>query len=157
MSEEIIDAGIVEEPAVEAVIVEEPVVVEAVEPVIEAVVEEPQPVIPAQPEQPVVVEPVAQPVAGIAVSGNDVDEVYLAKCVYKNKFERKSLTIHHLQRRLDELGYPDAGSDKDGYLGDLTQLAIEKFQEANGLPVGKIDAATFEKIFQGDPHVRVNL
>lgn len=152
MSEEIIDTGIVEEPIIEAPVevIEEPV---AVAPVIE------EPAVIAQPEQ-VPAAPAPTPsnlVAGVVVSGKDVDEVYLAKCVYKNKFERKSLTIHHLQRRLAELGYPDAASDKDGYLGDLTQSAIEKFQQANGLPVGKIDETTFSKIFQGDPHVHVNL
>lgn len=152
MSEEIIDTGIIEEPIIEAPVevVEEPVVEV---PVVE------EPAAPAQPEHipAATPTPTAKPVEGVVVSGKDVDEVYLAKCVYKNKFERKSLTIHHLQRRLAELGYPDAASDKDGYLGDLTQLSIEKFQEANGLPVGKIDETTFSKIFQGDPHVHVNL
>lgn len=142
-----------EQPAAE---VPTPVEVPSVpEPIAAPVVEvkpEPMPEV-----KPVETPRVAQPVMPVAVSGKNVDEVYLAKCVYKNKFERKSLTVHHLQRRLTELGYHDASSDKDGYLGDLTQVAIEKFQKDKGLSVGQIDEKTFSKIFQGDPHVNVNL
>lgn len=48
------------------------------------------------------------------VSGDDVDLVRLSMCVYKNKHARKSLSVHHLQRRLTELGHPSAASDNDG-------------------------------------------
>ena len=140
--------------------VEEPAV--AVEiPAPEVVVEAP---IVAAPEPVAVEEPKAKPTpaakknpANIA-SGNNADDVYLANCIYKNKFARKSLTVHHLQRRLNELGYKDAYSDKDGWLGDLTRLAIESFQKDKGLnATGDVDADTFTKIFEGDPHVIINL
>lgn len=142
---------VVEEPAAAVEIPAQP------EPV--AVVEE---VIPEPTPAPVVEEPkptpaVAKDPANIA-SGNDSDDVLLANCIYKNKFARKSLTVHHLQRRLNELGYKDAYSDKDGWFGDLTRLAVEKFQQDKGLEVtGLVDADTFTKIFEGDPHVNVIL
>ena len=105
--------------------------------------------------EPVVVQ---QPQASHAVSGEDVDDVILANCIYKNVYARKSLTVHHLQRRLIELGYKDADADKDGWLGDETVASIKKFQADKGMDVtGSVDADTFKKIFEGDVHVRVVL
>jgi hypothetical protein len=133
-------------PAPEPVMVEEP----KPEPVV--IVEEPKPVIPEVKPAPVAAKPVEKHVIG----KGDADDVYLAKCVYKNIYERKSLTIHHLQRRLEELGYNDVVGDKDGWLGDLTKIAIEKFQKDKGLAAtGNVDADTFRKIFEGDSNVNV--
>jgi peptidoglycan hydrolase-like protein with peptidoglycan-binding domain len=68
------------------------------------------------------------------------------------------LTVHHLQRRLIELGYKDADADKDGWLGDETVASIKKFQADKGMDVtGTVDADTFIKIFEGDVHVNVVL
>jgi len=133
-------------PAPEPVLVEEP----KPEPVV--IVEEPKPVVPEVKPAPVAAKPVEKHVIG----KGDTDDVYLAKCVYKNIYERKSLTIHHLQRRLEELGYKDAAGDKDGWLGELTMIAVEKFQKDKGLAAtGKVDAETFRKIFEGDSNVNV--
>lgn len=128
------------------------------EPTPAPVVEAPEPTpAPVVEEVKVAPTPVSKKKENIA-SGNNADNVYLANCIYKNKFARKSLTIHHLQRRLNELGYKDAYTDKDGWLGDLTRLAIENFQKDRGLAVtGNVDADTFTKIFEGDPHVVINL
>lgn len=138
--------------AVEDVPAEEPVVV----------VEEPTPA-PVEPEPAPVVVPVEVPqpepvVAHAAVTGA-MDEVYLSKCVYENKYERKSLTVHHLQRRLEELGYKDVVGDKDGWLGELTMMSVNKFQSDKGLEVTdkSIDSNTFSMIFAGDVNVNVNL
>jgi len=130
----------------------EPVMVEEPKPV---VVEEPKPEpVPEVKPAPVVAKPTGNHVVG----KGDADDVYLAKCVYKNMYERKSLTIHHLQRRLEELGYKDVIGDKDGWLGDLTMMSVEKFQKDKGLAAtGKIDADTFRKIFEGDSNVNVVL
>jgi hypothetical protein len=130
----------------------EPVEVEEPKPV---VVEEPKPEpVPEVKPAPVVAKPTGNHVVG----KGDADDVYLAKCVYKNMYERKSLTIHHLQRRLEELGYKDVIGDKDGWLGDLTMMSVEKFQKDKGLAAtGKIDADTFRKIFEGDSNVNVVL
>lgn len=116
--------------------------------IIEAEVEAPVVEAPAVIEVPVPSAPRA------AVSGADTDEVYLANCVYKNTAARKSLTVHHLQRRLVELGYNEAMTDKDGWLGDETKTAIEKFQKLEGLESnGTVDEATFLAIFKGDRNV----
>lgn len=157
----------IDEPA--AVIDEAPAV-EAPAPVIEpeVIVEPtptPEPVVVPEPtpepvaEKPKPVEPKAhKPKATQAVSGNDVDEVLLANCIYKNVFARKSLSVHHLQRRLIELGFKDADADKDGWLGDETVAAIKKFQASKGLDVtGSVDATTLTKIFEGDHNVQVVL
>ena len=93
---------------------------------------------------------------GAAVSGNAFDQVLLSSCVFKNKFARKSLSIHHVQRRLAELGYPDAASDKDGWYGDLTASAVAVFQATEGLEsTGVLDMATLNAIFHDDPNVTV--
>jgi hypothetical protein len=130
----------------------EPVEVEEPKPV---VVEEPKPEpVPEVKPIPVVAKPAEKHVVGTG----DTDDVYLAKCVYKNIYERKSLTIHHLQRRLEELGYKDVIGDKDGWLGELTMISVEKFQKDKGLAAtGKVDADTFSKIFEGDTNVNVVL
>lgn len=130
----------------------EPVEVEEPKPV---VVEEPKPEpVPEVKPIPVVTKPAEKHVVGTG----DTDDVYLAKCVYKNIYERKSLTIHHLQRRLEELGYKDVIGDKDGWLGELTMMSVEKFQKDKGLAAtGKVDADTFRKIFEGDTNVNVVL
>jgi len=129
-----------------------PVMVEEPKPEPVVIVEEPKPVVPEVKLAPVAAKPVEKHVIG----KGDTDDVYLAKCVYKNIYERKSLTIHHLQRRLEELGYKDVIGDKDGWLGELTMIAVEKFQKDKGLAAtGKVDAETFRKIFEGDSNVNV--
>lgn len=111
---------------------------------------------------PVPAPPVARPEiipAGPAVVGlGVVDEVFLDKCIYKNLYNRKSLTIHHLQRRLYELGYIVALKDKDGYYGDLTREAVSQFQADRGLVGdGLMTAESFELIFANDQNVKVVL
>ena len=134
------------------------VAVEVEEPI--AIVEEPTPA-PVEPEptpEPAPVEePQPQPAAAnVAITGSS-DDVHLIKCVYENKFERKSLTIHHLQRRLEELGYKDVVGDRDGWLGELTMMSVNQFQQDKGLDVTDktIDEATFTTIFAGDQNVNV--
>lgn len=93
--------------------------------------------------------------AGAFVVGNGVvDEVSLSKIVYKNEVARKSLSVHHLQRRLNELGFTDAYKDRDGYFGLHTRNAIAKFQEANKIhPTGEISRELLDLLFTGDPNV----
>jgi peptidoglycan hydrolase-like protein with peptidoglycan-binding domain len=91
-----------------------------------------------------------------AVSGNATDEVRLSQCVYKNTFARKSLTVHHIQRRLAEWGYTDAISDRDGWYGDLTKDAVAKFQTDHYLVgQGEMNAQTLQNLFSGDNNVTV--
>jgi len=99
-------------------------------------------------------EPVIYP---YAVTG-DQDDVYLENCIIKNKYNRKSLTIHHLQRRLVELGYPMAAQDRDGYYSDGTMGAVACWQTDNDLEAtGVVDAQTFQGIFNNDPIVVVHV
>lgn len=108
----------------------------------------------AKEKAPVVTAPVA--VAHAVVGTGSTDEVYLSKCVYKNQYARKSLTVHHLQRRLTELGYKEADSDKDGWYGDLTKHAVSELQADRGIEgSGLMNAETFAAIFYGDPNVTV--
>ena len=144
----------------------EPAPILAVEPEpAPAPVIEPEPELLPEPEPAVAVEPVPEPKPSkpkastrAAVSGGDKDDVFLANCVYKNVYARKSLTVHHVQRRLVELGYNEAYADRDGWLGDLTKAAITKFQKDKGLnATGSMDADTFTKLFDGDDNINVVL
>ena len=153
-TEHIEPAAVDEAPLVEAPSIVEPEVI--VEP---TPAPEPEVIPEVVPEPVHVEEPKAHtPKANQSVSGNGVDEVLLANCIYKNVYARKSLSVHHLQRRLIELGFKDADADKDGWLGDETVAAIKKFQVSKGLEeTGSVDATTLTKIFEGDHNVQVVL
>lgn len=95
-----------------------------------------------------------------AVVGNDAkDTVSLAAIVFKSKVARKSLTVHHLQRRLVELGYGEAGADRDGTYGDLTHYSVTQYQSDHGLEATAhpIDYETLVSIFDNDDNVIVTL
>ena len=141
-----------ETPAVE----ETPVVAEA------AVVVEEQPVAPAPEPTP---EPTPEPAprkravksgVGIVASGADSDDVRLDMCIYKNPATRKSLSVHHLQRRLVECGFNEAGTDKDGWYADATKRAVEQYQAANNRAVtGAVDADMLVALFADEPFINV--
>lgn len=153
------------DPVVEAVVED---VVEVVEVVEEAPKPAPVPAKPA-PAKAKYAAPVAvtiddienskpAPAGPAVVSNKDVDDVFLSKIIYKNLYARKSLSVHHLQRRLNELGYVDAVKDKDGYYGDHTKSAVAKFQAENKLEgEGMVNARTLLILFTGDPNVTVIL
>lgn len=129
-------AEVVTPEVVEAVVVEE---------VVPAVVEE---VVPVKANVPATVYAV--------VSGEVTDKVHLSKCVYKNLARKRSLTVHHLQRRLNEWGFTDAYLDKDGFYGDLTLKSVADFQSSKGMEAtGLMNANTLEAIFEGDTNVTV--
>ena len=90
------------------------------------------------------------------VSNDSVDTVHVSKIVVHNKAQKKSLSVHHLQRRLAEWGFVGAFLDRDGYCGDHTVSAITEFQESLGLEAtGKPDHATLSRLFEGDTNVRL--
>lgn len=92
------------------------------------------------------------------VSGKNQDDVHLSKAVYKNAARKRSLTVHHIQRRLVEWGYYDAYLDKDGFYGDKTHQSVIQFQDRVGiLATGEMDAETMTKLFEGDTNVIVHL
>lgn len=101
-------------------------------------------------------EAMPKPASPAVVSGKEVDDVLLSALVYKNPYVKKSLSVHHLQRRLNELGYVTAHLDKDGWFGDGTRLAVEEFRSARSIVgSGVIDADTLKAIFDGDPAVKL--
>jgi len=92
-----------------------------------------------------------KPATPSVVSGKEVDDVSLSALVYKNQLSKKSLSVHHLQRRLNELGYTTAFLDKDGWLGDGTKIAVEQFRKDRDLlGTELIDKATLEALFSED-------
>lgn len=95
--------------------------------------------------------------AGEAVVGNGlVDTVKLSAIVYKNLQAKKSLSVHHLQRRLNELNYVEAYQDRDGWFGDKTKTALARFQADNKVGAdGVPDLKTLKKLFAGDPNVEI--
>jgi hypothetical protein len=123
---------------------------------VEAPIEVEEVIAPAAPTQ--VAKPAAHVSPSAVVGTGDRDDVLLSRCVFKSVATRKSLSVHHLQRRLVELGYPDAGSDKDGWYGDLTRMAVGFFQADHNLAGdGIADAVTLTAIFDGDNNVTVVL
>jgi peptidoglycan hydrolase-like protein with peptidoglycan-binding domain len=122
----------------------EAIIAEATEKVVEVEV------VPAPAPAPV------QPSPSAVVGTGDRYDVLLSRCEFKSKVTRKSLSVHHLQRRLDELGYRDAATDKDGWYGDLTRHAVAAFQADRKLDGdGLMNAATLAAIFDGDRNVNV--
>jgi hypothetical protein len=96
--------------------------------------------------------------APYVVGGGEVDEVYLSKAIYKNIHAKKVLTVHHIQRRLLEWGYPAAYSDKDGFYGDHTKNSVAEFQKAQGIEGdGLMNAETMTALFENDQNVTVIL
>ena len=96
------------------------------------------------------------PSAYAVVGDGDVDDVYLSKVIYKNLYQKKSLSVHHIQRRLNERGYTLAYLDKDGFYGDKTKDAMAKFQADNNIAGdGMPDMATLIALFENDSNVRV--
>ena len=150
--------------AVEEAPVEEVAPVEDIVPV--AVIEEKPKPKPAKPAKSAEVETknstfsalTPPPTKPHVISNWDTDKVFLSQCVYNNKKNRKSLTIHHIQRRLKEWGFKTAFTDKDGFYGDKTKKSVAEFQEFAGLEVtGIINAETLTRIFEGDTNVTVVL
>ena len=152
---------IVESNESEIVVTPEPEIAEIIEPeIVEPVEEELVSVIKVDPKVkgampiPAAMVSLPQPAGPAVVSDGLVDEVKLSACVYKNLYAKKSLTVHHLQRRLNELGYTVAYGDRDGWYGEGTQRAIDAFREDRKIKsIGTIDAETFLAIFDGDPNV----
>jgi len=93
-------------------------------------------------------EPAGPAVVGLGIT----DTIFVSQMIYKNQNSRRSLSVHHLQRRLEELGLKI--EDRDGWLGDSTKKAIFDFQRANGLTeTGNPELEHMELLFQNDPNV----
>lgn len=62
------------------------------------------------------------------ITENNRDVLDVNQIVVKNIFRKKSLTIHHIQRVLNELGYTSVNVDPDGFYGDGTLDAVRSYQ-----------------------------
>jgi len=101
-------------------------------------------------------EPIARPVSRHVYGNGSHDDVLFSRVRDTTK-TNKSLTVKHLQRRLDELGFHEAAADIDGKYGLLTERSVSQWQEKNGHPVGDLTTDQFEEIFKGDKNVKVVL
>lgn len=101
--------------------------------------------------------PPAKPYAVVGLG--ETDTVLYSRAVKaENAKTRKSLTIHHLQRRLKELGYPEAYADLDGTWRELTTRSVIAWQtDAGHEPTGDLTPEQFSEIFDGDINVTVVL
>lgn len=92
--------------------------------------------------------------AGPHVQGTDpTDEVRLSAVVYHNPRSRRSLSVWHVQRRLNERGHSTNG-EVGGYFSDGTREALRALQReldlpGDGLPTPESLAA----LFGNDPNV----
>ena len=105
-------------------------------------------------------KPAAAPVAPYAVVGaGPTDSVaYSAAKPPTKTGSRKSLTVHHLQRRLKELGYDVAYADRDGTYGTLTEEGVKAWQKDNGHEAtGLLTREQFAAVFDGDVNVTVTI
>jgi len=94
----------------------------------------------------------------VVIGAGDKDEVRLSAIIYKNFNATRSVSVFHVQRRLYELGYQDATSDKRGFFGDNTKNALAYFQSANSLEAsGLPNAETLTLLFTGDENVYLTL
>jgi hypothetical protein len=171
MSEELkpdVELEIITEPVLEEA---EPVVEEVAEPevVAEPVAVEPV-VVPEPPKRGIVPVPVnieeviarleeeaVKPAGPFVISANaEVDTVKVSAIKFKNLSARRSISVYHTQRRLKELGYAEAGADREGFYAEGTKVAMEKFQADKKLAVeGMPNLETLEKLFDGDVNVKV--
>ena len=71
---------------------------------------------------------------------------------------RKSLSVLHTQRRLQELGFPEGISDVGGHYGKLTGNAVRAYQASVNHPeTGLLTREEFATIFQNDVNVTVSV
>lgn len=110
-----------------------------------------------KPQNVSVQEKLGLPTVPYAVVGStDTDWIDNSALVYKNVYSKKSLTVHHLQRRLTELGYDSAGAEMDGWYGDLVQLSMDQWRKDNDLEgEGVPSRAELLMIFKDDPNVSI--
>ncbi len=149
-------------PDVELEVVAEPVVEEAEPEAVEVAPEPPKRAIvpvPVNIEEVIakLEEEAVKPAGPFVISANaEVDTVKVSAIKFKNLSARRSISVYHTQRRLKELGYAEAGADREGFYAEGTKVAMEKFQADKGLAVeGMPNLETLEKLFDGDVNVKV--
>lgn len=87
------------------------------------------------------------------VVSNDPTDLVSVSLLSIDSPRKKSLSVHHLQRRLVDVGYDTAAADVDGRFGPVTEDALGQWLEANGYTSLTLEAAV--ELFDGDPNVNV--
>lgn len=89
---------------------------------------------------------------GLAVSRKGVDDVLATVGEGSNK----SLSAHHVQRRLVERGYAkDVYRDRDGFWRAGTTAALEAFKRDESFDSEATHRQVLEALFENDENVRV--
>lgn len=65
-------------------------------------------------------------------------EVRLSKVIFESKFNRNSASVRIVQTRLIELGYTDAGADRQGWVSEGTASALTEFAKDSGIEAHNI-------------------
>lgn len=93
---------------------------------------------------------------GQAVGKFHTDDVSVAILSNASPIRKKSLSVHHLQRRLAELGSNEAmATGGKGEYDELTAYAVADWQNSHGYPAGALDATQVKAIFDNDSNVNV--
>lgn len=91
------------------------------------------------------------PKSPYAVVGGGVQDPVM---VNVDEGSAKSLSVHHIQRRLAERGFGDVYRDRDGFWREGTTDALRAFQEALGLQ--DADRVTvLRSLFENDDNVEI--
>jgi hypothetical protein len=135
------------EPVVEVEVIPTPAVVEPVEVVEEpVVVPEPEVVVASAPE--VVEEPIAKSKNDTAPAAKNKQVVHLSALVFASN-SRNSVSVGLVQDRLLELGFSDAGVDKNGWLGKGTLKSLADFAKTSVDKCNPQDSTMISKLFAG--------
>lgn len=102
-------------------------------------------------------KPAARVIApGQVVGSGDTDPIKYSSA--KPSYQKKVLTVLHVQRRLAEEGYAEAASAPGGQYETLTKRAVTAYQVARGeAQTGVLTRAQFEALFEGDPNVTLTM
>lgn len=127
---------VVEEPIALAV---EPTTLPTVfaepEPEVVAVIEEPAPIVEAPAADQKKTKGKNSRSASSLAAGS---EVLLSKVVFESKFNRNSASVKAVQTRLLELGYANAGADRQGWISEGTASALAEFAAESGIEAHNI-------------------
>lgn len=87
------------------------------------------------------------------IIGPDTKEMLLSEDAkkYTAKLGMEGSDIKRIQTRLYEMGYLATADQVTGYFGDVTEAAVKKMQENNGLSAdGKVGIMTTELLYSGE-------
>jgi hypothetical protein len=108
----------------------------------------------AAPAEPVKAKRVAKPEApkspNARIMGRGPDPVRVSTGLGSGK----SLTTHHIQRRLIERGFPSVYEDRDGFWREGTQSALNAFADVQGLSEAS-HRQILESLFENDDNVEL--